>query len=212
MSAQPVGEERFPQLAEITAQREAAMRRYAETHPQPDPEDDLSAAPRFTITYRKDGKLRTADLDQVPDEALPERVRRWRHARKYAAVEDIREMADHGETLAGAAARLTRLRGYLVTPAAVERQLHNHGAHDVVWKLKANTAGEPEPESPDWWRDRFVGPLPTLPPEEAAEARRRFIRGPDNAGIGATYRDEPVTPSSPFARLRHGRPVHGVKL
>jgi hypothetical protein len=205
VSAQP--EERFPLLSEIERQRAEARARLADRPcAGSEPVDDT----RCTVTYHADGQEIVADLDEVTDDELPRWVRRWRPARAYARVEDIRDMAEHGETLDGVARRLTALKGKPVSADAVERFLHRYGAHELVWQLKAAEVGEPAPDSPDWWVS--VGPLPNLSPEDLEEARSRFVNGPDNAGIGMTYADSPVTASSPFARLRRGRTVQGVKL
>jgi hypothetical protein len=175
--------------------------------------------PRFTLTYRTRVKGKytevTVDLDEVPDEKLPKRVRRWRPAQRYAAVEDIRDMARQGETMTGVCERLSALRGYTVTPKAVERFLHRYGAHDLVWKLKATEldGDVAAPDSPDWYRDRFIGTGPSdLTPEEVAAARRRWNENPEAGGStppGATF---PSTVGAPLTRIARGHAVRGRRL
>lgn len=175
--------------------------------------DPSESDTRFALTYREGGREVTVDLDEVPDEALPERVRRWRSAQKYAAVEDIRDMARHGETLTGVAERLSRLRGRKVSAPAVERFLHRYGAHAVVWQLKAAQDGDPAPDSPDWYLAGRIGECrPGLSPEDAAAARRRWVQGPEDSAMGYDYAAAPVSARSPFSRARRGEPVRGRKL
>lgn len=191
----------------------AALTSWHEEQAAPAPEEESDT--RFTLTYRKRGQEITVDLDEVPDEALPARVRRWRPARMYAAIEDIRFMAAQGETLAGVAERLTKLRDKPIDPGSVERHLHRYGAHQVVWQLKANAdaaEGDPAPDSPDWYLAGRIGEHRLgLSPEEAEEARRRWIKGPQDPGVsyGAAMS---TRARSPFARAARGQAVKGRKL
>lgn len=148
---------------------------------------------RFTLTYRDAGREITVDLDEVPDEKLPARVRRWRPAKKYAVIEDIRFMADHGETLAGVAERLSVLRGKPLSGEAVERFLHLYGAHEVVWQLKAAESGDPAPTSPDWYLNG------------------RISRSTHSGG-SAAGRVSSAAPRTPLALLYHNHTVRGRRL
>jgi hypothetical protein len=211
VSAQPVDVDRFPQLAEIERQRAEALARRAGPDPRAAASEPIVDT-RFTVTYRKDGEEHTVDLDEVPDEELPESARRWRPAQKYAVIEDIRFMAGQGETLAGVAERLTNLRGRPISAESVERFLHRYGAHELVWQLKAAEDGDPAPDSPDWYLAHTVGDCrPALSPEEAEAARRRWIKGPQDSGVsyGAAMS---ATVRSPFARASRGHTLRGRKL
>jgi hypothetical protein len=177
-----------------------------------DEREEPTAPGRFTLTYVDGGEEHTVDLDEVPDEKLPARVRRWVPAQHHAAVEDIRWMADHGETLTGVAERLSRLRGRRVTVKAVERFLHRHDAHSVVWQLKAAEDGEPAPDSPDWHLARRIGPARAkLSPEEAEASRRRWVKGPEDSGLPPLV-FATSAPRSPFSRVARGQSVRGRKL
>jgi hypothetical protein len=219
VSAQPLDEvERFPQLAAIAREREEAMRRAAGPDPRP-AEPELTET-RVTITYRRhDGERVTVDLDDVSDEELPQRIRRWRPARAYAVIEDIRFMAETGATLRGVADRLSAVRGKPITADSVERLLHRYGAHELVWQLKAAEEGEPAPDSPDWFLEGRHGDgrsaRSRLSPEEFETARREWVQGRRHSQEnypqptpGTTLRST----ATPFYRLARGQAVRGRRL
>lgn len=197
----------------------SAIVRAQEERPAPvvPPEEDPTG-PQFTLTYRtrRNGKYAdvTVDLDEVPDEKLPKRVRRWRPAQRYAAVEDIRDMVRQGENMTGVCARLTALREHKVTPKAVERFLHRYGAHDLVWQLKASELdGEvAAPDSPDWYHERYAGKKRAgLTPEEVEVLRRKWNEGPEDGNLPTLARYDAL-PTPPTRRVLRGHAVTGRRL
>lgn len=172
-------------------------------------DDDLTdlTRPRFTLSWRENGQEVTVDLDDVPDEALPERVRRWQPAQAAAAVEDIRWMADHGESIEGVARRLSAVRGRRVTRDAVERFLHRQGARVLLHRL-TGVYDAPAPLSMSDGRRR------SRSPQEAETRRRRWSKGPGATAPGATSTDPTAgaaVPRGPLARIAQGGTVRGAK-
>lgn len=216
MTAQPTeqGTDRFPLLAEITRQRAEAARAKAAAAP---PAEELTE-PTFTLSWRDHGRDHAVDLDALDDDAfaaLPERVRAWRAANTYAAVEDIRWMVAAGETLEGVAARLTALRGRNVGVEAVEVFLRRHGAEALVHQLKGSMEFDttPAPVSPPRRRKRGGR---SLTEAEVDDARRKWIEGPQDADEieyrpGSTLRVG-RQPRPAGHRSRRGAPVRGVRL
>lgn len=176
------------------------------------PADEDAPGPRFAVSWQQDSHVITVDLDDLDDEefeALPERARRWRAAQAHTAVEDIRWMADTGETIEGVAARLSSLRGCSVSIDSVARFLQRYGAHDVLRRL--TRWGEcPAPIHSKRWRNRASGTRMT----EAALAasRGQWSQGPDDLPPLVTPGTTVIALVSPMRRVAHGQPVRGVKL
>jgi hypothetical protein len=91
------------------------------------------------------------DLDGDAFDQVPDDLRMWRPAKTRDAFDDIRWMADTGETMTGVCRRLTALRGKPVSPQAVERFLCYFGRDGaaIIRRLK-ESGGDyvPAPSKP----------------------------------------------------------------
>jgi hypothetical protein len=98
----------------------------------------------------------------------------WKPARKDVALEDIRFMADQGETLEGVVARLAELRGRPLTPDGLRRFLQRWNAADVLYQLTRYEQQDPPDDliHDDWWKNTIHGR--PLTPEEQQQNRREL--------------------------------------